>query len=302
MPVPELQPRRSPELWQRYLIDFVSQLSVLESVGLSALGIVLATVFDRWVDSLVNFDLIQTALYMVPVGFSAWTCGYRVGFWVACLATISEVLVGHSAMDSYKEPHTNMALAALFTIEFVTMVTGSTIMAKLRYLLEESRLLSRTDHLTGLSNSRHFWDRMELELARMRRDLKPITMVFIDVDDFKKVNDILGHRAGDALLKTIGKTLQGSVRAIDVAARIGGDEFVILLPGEEESAGKLVVERLRSQLNAVQDGAAAKATLSAGVATFRTPPADTEAVIHAADYLMYESKNGGKNLTTCRAY
>jgi len=125
------------------------------------------------------------------------------------------------------------------------------LIATLRRSLTRERELSRTDPLTALSNSRAFYEEARRLLALCRRQHRPITVAYIDVDNFKAVNDRLGHQAGDELLKGIALQVRASIRPSDLSARLGGDEFAILLPELSQRDAGLTLERLRASLAAM---------------------------------------------------
>ncbi|MCB1637127.1 MAG: GGDEF domain-containing protein, partial [Xanthomonadales bacterium] len=145
-------------------------------------------------------------------------------------------------------------------------------------LQAQLRELAYADALTGLPNRRRFMDAAALEVTRARRQGTPLSLLLLDVDHFKRINDELGHPTGDAVLQALGQLLQRLNRANDVAGRIGGEEFAVLLPGADGSAAAAVAERLRQAVSALQvlPPAAAvpqtpvRLTVSLGVATWRS--------------------------------
>jgi diguanylate cyclase (GGDEF)-like protein/PAS domain S-box-containing protein len=157
-----------------------------------------------------------------------------------------------------------------------------------------------TDPLTDLPNSRHFSDRLAKSVARARREDGVLALLYADLDGFKAVNDARGHAAGDELLRQIGKRFVESVRASDIVARVGGDEFAVLLDtaASPEGAGE-VAGKLHHALQApfaLADGAEARLTCSIGIALFPADGADAPALLGAADGAMYRAKAGGKGM------
>ncbi len=154
------------------------------------------------------------------------------------------------------------------------------------------------DSLTGLFNRRHFYGRLEEEIERARRQLTPLTLLLLDVDRFKELNDRLGHLAGDAVLRVVGDVLRRSVRLFDVCTRFGGDEFAILMPGSGPESTRQIAERIRE---GVEDSRPAggpwaddlRVTASIGIATFAGTTA--EDLIARADQALYAAKREGKN-------
>jgi diguanylate cyclase (GGDEF)-like protein len=160
--------------------------------------------------------------------------------------------------------------------------------------------LSAVDTLTGLASRRIFEERLKHEFARARRYRLPLSLLLIDVDELKRINDREGHPAGDAALRRVARALARTLRSTDLAARWGGDEFAFLAPNASEAAARIAAERLRQELeqpSAVGEPAPPQATVSLGVATL--DPASTlmdeSALLAAADYALYEAKRLGRN-------
>ena len=177
---------------------------------------------------------------------------------------------------------------------------------RLRAANEQALLISVTDALTEVYNRRHFMAEMPKELERAHRFDTATSLVLLDVDHFKRINDELGHQMGDDVLKVVASTLKAAVRPnIDWIARVGGEEFVVVLPGTDHNGALVVAERLRQSL-AAQAISTPKgplhATASFGVATAHsTWPAEmttTEQLLAQSDMRMYASKRSGRNRVT----
>ncbi|MCO5326988.1 MAG: diguanylate cyclase [Solirubrobacterales bacterium] len=157
-----------------------------------------------------------------------------------------------------------------------------------------------TDELTGIPNHRHFTQWMRQETARVSRYRGELSLVLIDIDDFKRVNDTRGHLQGDRVLEMVGALLAGQVRGIDLAARYGGEEFALALPETPRDGAVLVAERARRALEeatveGVDGTPPVSVTASFGVATMPGDAGDAEALVAAADEALYEAKRSGKN-------
>jgi len=176
----------------------------------------------------------------------------------------------------------------------VFLVLSVVLDAFKKRLLDEQHA-ARTDPLTSLSNRRAFVEADWLELERGRRHGRPLSLLYIDCDDFKLVNDRFGHVAGDNVLSAVGGTLRQAVRGLDTVARLGGDEFGVLLPEVDGAGAVALAERLRLQLRETLAGRGDAVTFSIGVATFLRPPASVDEMILRADELMYEAKRSGKD-------
>lgn len=159
-------------------------------------------------------------------------------------------------------------------------------------LLEHVQKLAELDGLTAVANRRTFETVLERELSRARRTGDEVGLVFIDVDRFKELNDTHGHQAGDELLRRVGRLLVENSRDFDTAARYGGDEFALVLPGSSVADAFDVAERIRGVLGDLD------ATLSLGVASFPLHADDAASLVQAADEALYESKRTGRNRVT----
>lgn len=163
---------------------------------------------------------------------------------------------------------------------------------------ERYREAATIDELTGLMNRRAFDERLAEEVARARRYDTPLSLVMVDLDDFKLVNDRHGHAAGDLMLRTVGVLLRSELRGTDVAVRYGGDEFALVLPGTAKTDAWAVAEKIRDSLKRLcVDGAAVPlaARASFGVAAFGPDTGDAKTLLQAADSALYRAKNNGRD-------
>ena len=159
--------------------------------------------------------------------------------------------------------------------------------------------LAVTDGLTGVFNHRRLQEQLQAELIRSERHKRPMGVLMVDVDFFKKVNDAMGHPAGDELLRRLAEVLGQDLRATDMIARYGGEEFAVILPETTKSEAMQVAERMRqaveSRVNTADTAWPTKITVSIGVATFPEDGKSSEQVLTAADQAMYVAKRAGRN-------
>ncbi len=171
-----------------------------------------------------------------------------------------------------------------------------------REAIEKIRLATACDHLTGLANRRTFFEAAEIELGRWHRAPRPLTLIMFDADHFKAVNDRHGHPAGDAVLRHMAQTLTANFRECDLIARLGGEEFAVLVPSmamaDALAAAATVLETIDSQ-PVVIDGVAIHYTVSGGIATMEADVAGLDALIKRADDALYAAKRAGRNQIVC---
>jgi len=168
---------------------------------------------------------------------------------------------------------------------------------ELKQYLDSCQEAAFTDHLTGLANRRRFERQLEREVARTERYGHPFCLLLIDVDNFKGVNDAHGHEAGDEALRRVANVIQSGTRGIDTGARIGGDEFAVILPETGLARGLEVAERLRSAISSLEVGEGQRVTASIGVAELPTCARGGDDLRAAADAALYEAKRAGRDRT-----
>lgn len=171
-----------------------------------------------------------------------------------------------------------------------------------REAIERRRKAVFTDHLTGVANRRAFFEAAELELTRNRRQPRPTALILLDADHFKRINDRHGHPGGDAVLRQLGQLLIATFRQVDVVARVGGEEFAVLLPSCELEGALAVAERLRAQVARHPvgfDGADIDYTISAGVAACDGEALALDTLMQRADQALYAAKAAGRNRVQC---
>ncbi len=256
-----------------------------------ALGLLVVAVLGV-VDSLTGVEISLTIFYLVPVLVVAADAGRAAGWAISAAAAAAGLLA------DLHDPHyaTGSAVAwwnALGRLGIFVIATNLAAAAAL--LRQRNRELVRQDPLTGLRNARFLQDVAEREILRSRRHLEPMTLVYIDVDNLRLVNERLQRRTGDALLKEVAQTIQATLRSTDILARVGSDEFVILLPEAGSEAARKVCEKLRRSVAEAMARNAWPVTLSVGVATFRRPLDSVDQMVKRAEVLMYSVKAAGKD-------
>lgn len=211
------------------------------------------------------------------------------------------VFTGHGLLAELTN-HTLLYLYLLIGTSLAFTSYGYFLGRKERKLIAKNRRLearTMTDRLTGLRNSRYFWQRIREVCAEAQRENTSIALLLIDLDHFKRINDQWGHRMGDDVLATVGSRIAEQVREADTAARVGGEEFAILLPRTESNEARRVGERIREAFANTEfttsDGTSFRLTLSVGVATQTGEDIDGEKLFRTADNALYRAKEEGRN-------
>lgn len=253
----------------------------------------IALICALWtIDYFTGPDISIIVFYLLPVFLVTWYAGESAGIAISLLSGIawftSDVLTAASYSHS-SAPYINLVTKLSFFL-----IVNHTV-SSLRRSLDRQRDMARTDYLTRVANSRYFSELAQAEINRAGRYVHPFTVAYLDLDNFKSVNDAWGHSAGDELLAFVAKTMQENIRSTDSVARLGGDEFGLLLPETDFSAAEVVVRKVQQSLLAAMDRRGWPVTFSIGVVTFITPPDSVDSMIKTADGFMYSVKHGGKN-------
>jgi len=225
-------------------------------------------------------------LYLPAVMGAAWFVGGRFALLLAAAGAACALVepAGGSWSPGINAADAREALARLVEFGLVAWLTG-----RLKGGRERALQLAGRDPLTGLANRGAFVARVDEEINRGRRAGRPLTLVYIDCDHFKEINDTLGHAAGDEALKGLAAVLRSGVRDYDLVGRLGGDEFALLLSDTDSAAARAAVERLRGALRAAARSERRLPGVSIGAATFPRPTTAAE-MIRTADEAMYAVK------------
>jgi diguanylate cyclase (GGDEF)-like protein len=242
-------------------------------------------------DYVTGSELSVALLYLVPIAIGAWFADLRAG------VVLSLLSAGVRLQDLWMEPRLHVHAMTPYwngAIELGFFVIVAVLMARLRTTTEHWATLARTDALTGALNRRAFEASAGLELARAERYARSLSLFYLDIDDFKQVNDRGGHEDGDRLLVAVAQTLKRNLRGTDLVARYGGDEFVVLLPETGDQAAVQVLDKLMLALRAAIRERW-PASVSIGAITVDAPHTTSEQLLKQADKLVYAAKQDGKD-------
>jgi diguanylate cyclase (GGDEF)-like protein len=235
--------------------------------------------------------LSLSLFYLLPVALLAWKGGRLLGLGGSLASALVWVLASIGAGELASPLVLSWDAVARFLIYAVLTLLISSLKDSIIHL----ETMSRTDPLTGAANSRAFREQLKGELERSRRYRRPFTISYLDLDNFKTINDSFGHATGDELLRTTVGAIRVHIRATDLVARLGGDEFALLLPEADLEGARTVIGRIRSGIQKEMDTRGWPVTMSVGSLTCLDPRPDVDELVRKADELMYQSKLKGKN-------
>ena len=243
-------------------------------------------------DYLTGPEISFSIFYVLPIAVAAWygsrTVGILIAVVVAATLNIVEVMSG----VVYSHP---LIVYWNSIASFGIVLILAYLFSDIRERLQKERRLADTDSLTGALNRRRFYQHVENEIQRASRYGHPFTIAYIDLDNFKTVNDSYGHPVGDDLLSTVGRVMAAHARDTDITARLGGDEFAILFveTGLDEAANAF--GKIHARLLAEMRRSGWPVTFSIGMVTYETAPVDVRQVLKQADETMYAAKRSGKD-------
>jgi len=256
-------------------------------------------------------DLIGGVQFEFGTGFSSWVAKQKkpillnelhrnaspdapqIGSFLSVPLVVQQELIG---VLNLSHP-TNQAFTEE-SLRLLTLIAGQAAAILQRIVMyEEMARLAITDELTGLYNRRHFMERMNHEVARAKRHQQPFSILFFDLDHFKRINDTCGHPLGDRILADLGKLMRRWARGTDLLARYGGEEFVAFLPMTDSTQALIAAERIRSAVEEHSFPRRKRLTVSVGIATYPEDGDQPADLLKTADLALYQAKKLGRNRT-----
>jgi diguanylate cyclase (GGDEF)-like protein len=256
------------------------------------IGIFIVVVILGFLDYQTGFEFSFSLFYLFPVSIAAWYISRNISIFVSLISALTWFISNKIAGETY-----TLSLIGYWNtiVRFGYFVIVSLLLTYLKQSLDRERSIARTDYVTGINNSRAFYQLASMEILRARRHHYPFTVAYIDLDNFKQVNDNFGHSIGDKVLKVVASTFNLILRRTDLVARLGGDEFAVLLPETDYQQARLVINKIKSIMMEKMKQDDWPVTFSIGAVTFNAIPLSVDEMIHIVDGLMYQVKMDGKN-------
>lgn len=244
------------------------------------------------IDFATGREVAFSYFYLLPILLVTWYGRRGAGYAASAISAFTWLAVDQASGHVYSHfliPFWN----AIVRLAFFVTTTYLLASLKSRFLVEQR--LARVDDLTRLYSARAFKEFATNLIDLSKRHAHPLALAYIDLDDFKQVNDELGHSQGDAVLRMVGETLKNNVRSSDIVGRLGGDEFALMMPETGLAAAHAAFAKIHQELKLQGERAHWPIGFSIGVAVFTTPPSSLDEAIDIADRLMYRVKASGKN-------
>lgn len=243
-------------------------------------------------DYISGYEMSFSIFYLIPISIAVFLTDFKFGLIISILSTISwhlaDIYSGHIYLNILI-PFWNSI------VRFGYFILHSFLFSQFIKSYEKTKINSLSDSLTGTINTRFFYELFNRELKKAKRTNLAFTLVYIDLDNFKSINDTYGHQYGDSLLKLVSSLIIKNIRPSDIFARLGGDEFALLLPETDHYSFDLVIKRIRAIIETELKKNNFPVTLSIGAITFKIFNSTIDEMIKQADELMYNVKRKGKN-------
>ncbi|OGF44746.1 MAG: hypothetical protein A2536_09370 [Candidatus Firestonebacteria bacterium RIFOXYD2_FULL_39_29] len=244
-------------------------------------------------DTLTGYEISFSIFYLAPILLVAWFSGRTSAVFISVASAVTWLIADTITEHRYSNfviPLWNTIMRLGFFLIISYLVTAT------KKSLAFEKDLARIDTLTKIENGRGFLEKANLEIDRALRFNHPLTIAYLDIDNFKKVNDAFGHSAGDDLLSTVADTIKENVRTADIVARLGGDEFAIILIEAGEKEAKTAIDKVYKGLTKIVKKNKYPVSFSVGVITYNKMQHEIDDMINNADELMYSVKKHGKNM------
>jgi diguanylate cyclase (GGDEF)-like protein len=251
------------------------------------------------IDYLTGDEVALSLFYLIPIALLTWLVGRRAGIAAAVISAAVWVATELGAEEAFLSASIYIWNTFIVLSFFLIVVM---LLSALRKALEHERELAQTDYLTGAVNPRFFFEILQMEIDRSQRYAHPFTIAYIDIDNFKAINDRFGHVTGDRVLITLVERARQNLRKTDLVARLGGDEFALLLPETGQESSQTILSKIQSEILAGLQEQDWQVTISIGVLTCVNAPLTSREILGLVDELMYSVKHAGKNAIKFSTY
>ena len=241
---------------------------------------------------ITGYELSFSLFYLIPVSLLVWFAGIRLGITASFFSTILWFITDILSGQHYSHTIIYFRNSA---IRFGFFIIVTLLLFELKTVLEHEKNSSRKDRLTGATSVDFFYDLLQMEIDRFQRYKRSFSVAYVDLDNFKSINDQFGHTTGDTVLRSIVFLTKKELRKTDIVARLGGDEFVILLPETDQAHAQAAINKIQQSLLGEMKNNNWPVTFSIGVVTFNATPGTGIELIKITDELMYSVKKHGKN-------
>jgi len=248
------------------------------------------------IDFITGYQISFSIFYLIPIMWIAWVIGRKHGIIIACLSAIVWYEADILAQHIYSHPVIPIWNAFMRFTVFIIIVV---VLSALKNALEREKRFARLDHLTQVANFRSFVDTLEAEIVRSRRYQHVFSLAYLDLDNFKIVNDKFGHEEGNILLQETASLIQKEIRKTDLLGRLGGDEFAILMPETDQTSAREVLNRIKAKFMLEMQKKNYPVSMSIGCITVYDASATADDILKKADALMYMVKNSSKDDLIC---
>jgi diguanylate cyclase (GGDEF)-like protein len=266
------------------IYEFLLNKSKATSILIGFILVIILGFVDLTIDYRVSFSIF----YVLPIILMTWNTGFRTG---TVFSFLSSCFWFIAAFLSYNSQFPILILIWNSIVRFGFFI----IISYTIYIFKDERKNARHDFLTKIPNRRYFSELFQTEIQRSIRYGHPLTIAYMDIDNFKTVNDVLGHQTGDNLLKIVSSVIKKNIRSTDIVARLGGDEFAIILLETTENPALEIIQKVQKELLNAMEDKAYPVTFSFGLVTFKKFPKSAREMLKIADDCMYKAKKEGKN-------
>ena len=245
-----------------------------------------------FIDYLTGYEVSFSLFYLAPVSLATWSISKRWGLLISTFSAITWLIADISSGLLYS----NTIIYFWNTlIRFGFFIIVTLLVSALKMEFSKGQELTRVDYVTEAVSIRYFYELAQKEINRSKRYSHPLTFAYIDIDNFKGINDQYGHSVGDKVLRTLVSTIKRQIRNTDTIARLGGDEFILMLPETNQEQARALIPRINQGLADENSHLTGSITVSIGVVTYTDFVKSVDDMVKIADEVMYSVKLKGKN-------